>query len=219
VLADRRIVKFISIAAAALIGVATAGCEMPETPVGAGGDFQQESTTTSPQDRSGQAKPTAGSGDTADTCDYSQLLLQPNDLSDGEDTFTVRSTNPAPDGLAGASALFVNTDDTRAISNTIVIYPDARTATRTLREGLPQIDSVITGGTPQPVPVGTDGTMIVGTSADGTKAATLLMFTEGPALAQLQFESALGDVTDERYVISAGKMQQIALRTGLGLCG
>ncbi|NLE81516.1 MAG: hypothetical protein GX610_18430, partial [Rhodococcus sp.] len=138
-----------------------------------------------------------------------------SDLSDDEDTFTVQSTNPGPNGLPGASALFVNEDDTRAIADTIVIYPDAETATTTLREALPRIDTVVADATPKPAPVGTDGTMAVGTSPDGSKAATLLLFTHGPALVRLEFQSALGDATTDEYVINVGKMQQIALRTGL----
>jgi hypothetical protein len=147
--------------------------------------------------------------------DYSRLLLQPADISDAEDSFAVRSTSPVPDGLPGASALFVNEEDTRAISDTIVIYPDPETAAQTLREALPTIDTVVTGATPRPAPVGEDGTMAVGMTSDGSKAATLLLFTEGPALVRLEFQSAPGDATTDDYVVNVGKMQQIALRTGL----
>ena len=148
--------------------------------------------------------------------DYSHLLLQPADLSDEEDTFTEQSSTPSgPDGLPGASALFVNQDDTRAISDTIVIYSDAETAANTLRDALPTIGTTVTGAIPRPAPVGTHGTIAVGMSKDGAKAATLLLFTEGPALVRLEFQSAPGDVTTDRFVINIGKMQQIALRTGL----
>ena len=85
----------------------------------------------------------------------------------------------------------------------------------TLREALPRIDTVVADATPKSAPVGTDGTMAVGTSPDGSKAATLLLFTHGPALVRLEFQSALGDATTDEYVINVGKMQQIALRTGL----
>ena len=57
--------------------------------------------------------------------------------------------------------------------------------------------------------------MAVGMSSDGSKAVTLLLFTEGPALARLEFQSAPGDVTTDEYVLNTGKMQQIALRIGL----
>lgn len=148
--------------------------------------------------------------------DYSRLLLRPADLSDSEDTFTEQSTTPSgPDGLPGASALYVNQDDTRAIADTIVIYPDAETAATTLRAALPTLGSTLTDATSRPAPVGTDGTMAIGMSKDGSKAATLLLFTEGPALVRLEFQSAPGDVTTDDFVIDIGKMQQIALRTGL----
>ncbi len=175
--------------------------------------MQPALTTTS----SAQAAPTASpTGEAHDKdVDYSRLLLAPSDISDGEDTFAVRSTTPGPDGLPGASALFVNGDDTRAIADTIAIYPDAATAAATLRQALPAVDTVVTGGTPRPAPVGTDGTMVVGTSPDGSKAATLLVFTEGPALVRLEFQSAPGDATTDEFVINVGKMQQIALRAGL----
>jgi hypothetical protein len=204
-------------AAAALICLSTVGCESPGTnPTGTTGSpppvadsFAPTSETTSPT-----------SADDDKDVDYSRLLLQPADLSDNEDTFTVQSTTPSgPDGLPGASALFVNQDDTRAISDTVVIYPDAETATTTLRDALPAFGTTITGATPRPAPVGTDGTMAVGMSKDGTKATTLLLFTEGPALARLEFQSAPGDVTTDEFVINIGKMQQIALRTGLAPSG
>ncbi|WP_231976736.1 hypothetical protein [Mycobacterium sp. E740] len=169
-------------------------------------------TTSAPQ--SAPTSPKTGS-DAGDGADYSRLLLKAADLSDAEDTFAVRSTSPVPDGLPGASALFVNDEDSRAISDTIVIYPDAQTATKTLRDSLPAIDKIVSGGTTRSVPVGADGTMAVGTTPDGSKAATLLLFTEGPALVRLEFESAPGDATTDEFVVSVGKMQQIALRTGL----
>ncbi|WSE58816.1 hypothetical protein QGN32_14300 [Mycolicibacterium sp. ND9-15] len=186
-------------------------CDASVSGPNAGPGSPSPSSTTSPA----QAAPTTSRTGENETEDYSRLLLQPADISNAEDTFVVRSTSPVPDGLPGASALFVNGEDTRAISDTIVIYPDAATAARTLRDALPTIDTVVTGATPRPAPVGTDGTMAVGTTPDGSKAATLLLFTEGPALVRLEFQSAPGDATTDDYVVNVGKMQQIALRTAL----
>ncbi len=202
-------------AVAALICVAVAGCQPTGNQPATGFPSLPASTT------SAQAAPTTGpstsQADDADgkDVDYSRLLLQPGDLSDAEDTFAVRSTSSDPGGFPGASALFVNEEDTRAVADTVVIYPDAATASTTLREALPSIDKVVAGATPRPAPVGADGTMAVGTSPDGTKSATLLVFTQGPALVRLEFQSALGDATTDEFVINIGKMQQIALRTGL----
>ncbi|KUI21936.1 hypothetical protein AU193_05620 [Mycobacterium sp. GA-1285] len=195
-----------------MVVAAAVGCE----PSGTSPNAALSSQSASPTSSSAQAAPTTSRpGDAEATQDYARLLLEASDLSDDEDTFTVQSTNPAPGGLPGASALFVNRDDTRAISNTIVVYPDAETATRTLREAIPRLDQVVTDATPRPVPVGTDGTIAVGQSVDGSKAVTLLLFTHGPALVRLEFQSALGDATTDEFVIKVGKMQDIALRTGL----
>nr|WP_090342623.1 hypothetical protein [Mycolicibacterium malmesburyense]CRL73126.1 hypothetical protein CPGR_02603 [Mycolicibacterium malmesburyense] len=201
-----------AVAVAAVICAATAGCEGASGPnPNAGLTSPATSTSTS----STQAAPATTSGDPDAPAGYSRLLLQASDLSDDEDTFTVQSTNPAPGGLPGASALFVNQGDTRAISNTIVVYPDAETATKTLREATPRLDQVVADATPRPAPVGTDGTIAVGESVDHSKAVTLLLFTQGPALVRLEFQSALGDATTDEFVTTVGKMQDVALRVGL----
>jgi hypothetical protein len=150
-----------------------------------------------------------------DVADYGRLLLEAADISDHEDTFVMRSSQANPDELPGASALFVNANDTRAISNTIALYPDAATATATLRQAVANLNTEVSGGTPHPSPVGTDGTVITGTAPDGAMAVTLLLFTHGRALARLEFKSATGDATTDRFVTNIGKMQQIALRVGL----
>jgi hypothetical protein len=197
-------------AIAALMCAAAIGCESSTVPPGASPSLPAGTSSPAP------AAPTTTDKDDPKQVDYSRLLLEPADLSDNEDTFTEQSSTPSgPNGLPGASALFVNQDDTRAISDTIVIYPDAETATNTLQAALPTIGTTVTSATPRPAPVGTHGTMAVGMSKDGGKAATLLLFTEGPALVRLEFQSAPGDVTTDEFVISIGKMQQIALRTGL----
>ncbi|SEH62077.1 hypothetical protein SAMN04489835_2111 [Mycolicibacterium rutilum] len=201
--------KSLGAAAAALICAAVVGCDPSSPDAG----ISAPSATSSASSK--QAAPTTTTGTADPAADYSRLLLTAADISDEEDTFTVQSTNPGPAGLPGASALFVNQDDTRAISDTIVIYPDAETASRTLRDALPSIGSVVKGASPRPAPVGTDGTLAVGTSPDDSTAATLLLFTQGPALVRLEFQSALGDATTDQFVITIGKMQEIALRTGL----
>lgn len=198
-------------AVAAVMCAVTAGCDDASGPSGGLGGLSTSSSTTSAP----AAPTTSRSGEPAEPVDYSRLLLEASDLSDDEDTFTVQSTNPAPGGLPGASALFVNQDDTRAISNTIVVYPDAETATKTLREAIPRLDQVVADATPRPAPVGTDGTIAVGESVDHSKAVTMLLFTHGPALVRLEFQSALGDATTDEFVIKIGKMQDVALRAGL----
>ncbi|MGZ8813239.1 MAG: hypothetical protein ACXWZI_04455 [Mycobacterium sp.] len=202
-----------AIATAALICAAAIGCDSSSgiDPGGSGGSQPATALPSVPA-----APTTSQTAEPDKNVDYSRLLLRPADVSDNEDTFNEQSTTPSgPDGLPGASALYVNQDDTRAIADTIVIYPNAETAATTLREALPALGSTLTGATSWPAPVGTGGTLAVGMSNDGSKAITLLLFTEGPALVRLEFQSAPGDVTTDEFVINIGKMQQIALRTGL----
>jgi hypothetical protein len=147
--------------------------------------------------------------------DYGRLLLTAADLSDAEDTFTQRSQAPQPKGSPGASAFFVNANDDRAISDTVLIYPDAATATAALHQSAQTLTTTVTGGAPKPVSVGTDGVVTSGTYPDENKAVTLMFFTVGQALVRLEFQSAVGDTTTDKFVTDIGKMQQIALRVGL----
>ncbi|BBX29170.1 hypothetical protein [Mycolicibacterium alvei] len=152
---------------------------------------------------------------TSEASDYSHLLVQAEDVSIPPDTFTSRSRNMNHDGQPGASALFVNADDTRAIADTILVYPNAATASATLKQASAAVSTIVSGGQPQPVPVGSNGTVISGIAPNGSKAVTLLMFTQGRAVVRLEFNSNPDDPVPPQTVASVGRMQQIALRIGL----
>lgn len=202
-------------ATAAVLSIGLAGCSgtaldtpaQTAPPVAPG----SSSTTTSPATTTAKAD----AGQDAGGSEYQQLLLTPADLSDGEDTFSERSAVAQPSGIPGASAFFVNAEDTRAISDTLLIYPDAETAASTLRQASEKLGEQVVGGAPTPLAVG-NGVMISGTAKDEAKDVTLLYFTEGRALVRLEFQSALGDPTTVPFVTNVAKMQQIALRVGLG---
>ena len=147
--------------------------------------------------------------------DYSRLLIEPTDVNSEYDTFVNRSTTPNRRGGEGVSALFVNQADTRAIGVTITILPDEAAAKAALDASLQVISATVTGGEPTASPIGTDGTVVVGTSADGTKDITALLFTEGPAVTRLEFQSAPGDPTPPDVVTDTGIKQAIALRAGM----
>ncbi len=147
--------------------------------------------------------------------DYRRLLLTAADLTDAEDTFAERSREANPNGGTGASAFFVNDKDNRAIVDTFLIYPDAATATATLKQASGTLPTLVAGGAPRPLAVGADGVMVTGTSPGGDKAVTLAFFSEGTALVRLEFQSAPGDATTDPFVLNVAKMQQIALRIGL----
>jgi hypothetical protein len=147
--------------------------------------------------------------------DFKKLLIEPGDISDTSDTFAIRSTTVNPDGRHGVNAFFVNQDDTRAISVTILILPDPAAASTALNATVDSIGTAVIGGEPEPAPVGTDGCVVSGTAPDGSKALTVLLFTEGRAVVRLEFGSAAGDPTSAQFVTDVGQKQQIAIRTGL----
>jgi hypothetical protein len=194
---------------ATLLAVGIAGC----TPADRGATPQSPALGAPMPSTPTSSAPVKSPSETS--ADYRGLLLTAADLSDAEDTFTQRSQASQPNGVPGATAFFVNDKDNRAISDTMLIYPDAATATAALREAAGTLSAKVVGGVPKPVAVGRDGVVVVGTYPDEDKAVTLMSFTEGRALVRLEFQSATGDTTTDRFVTDIGKMQQIALRIGL----
>lgn len=191
---------------AALLAVGLSACapSQPGAPSSAAPTLPAFTTTS--------ATPTTGAA--AQPTDYTRLLLTAADLSDAEDTFTERHKEASPGGLPGASAFFVNAEDTRAISSTILVYDNPDTAATALREAQGTLGTRVTG-TPVPAGVGPDSVMVRGADPDEAKDITVLMFTQGRALVRLEFQSAGGDATTDGFVTTIGKMQQIALRAGL----
>jgi len=70
-------------------------------------------------------------------------------------------------------------------------------------------------GTWQPVDVGSNGTMISGTAPDNSQAVTVLLFTEGKALVNLEFDSAANDPIDPGVATDIGRKQDVAIKNGL----
>jgi len=78
-----------------------------------------------------------------------------------------------PHGVPGASVVFVNKANTRAIGNTIFVLPDPNAATAALNGAKNALGTVIEGAVAQPAPVGANGTTAGGPSPDGSKAVTV----------------------------------------------
>ncbi|EFG76985.1 hypothetical protein HMPREF0591_3126 [Mycobacterium parascrofulaceum ATCC BAA-614] len=57
--------------------------------------------------------------------------------------------------------------------------------------------------------------MISGTSPDNSQAVSVLLFSEGRALANLEFDSAPGDPIDPAVVTDIGRKQDAAIKKGL----
>ncbi|WP_167105002.1 hypothetical protein [Mycobacterium sp. DL592] len=146
--------------------------------------------------------------------DYSRLLLEGRDISSAEDTYTAQPTGPNQDPKTGAEVLLVNQDQTKAVNILIAELPDPAAAPSALQEAQANLPKTLTGGQPQPSPVGSGGTVVSGTSPDGTKSVTVLLFTEGTALARIEFDGLPGQPASNALVTNVGQKQDIALRVG-----
>lgn len=145
--------------------------------------------------------------------DYSALLIPPSDLGGGD------FTAPEPPVLnfnntTGVSQLFVNADNSRRIGDTILVVDDPSVAAAALENTKTNYAKKVSG-TWQPVDVGSNGAMISGTSPDNAQAITVLLFTEGRALVNLEFDSAPNDPIDPGIATDVGRKQAAAVKNGL----
>lgn len=145
---------------------------------------------------------------------FTRLLLEGRDISTAEDTYTAQPAAPSPDTKSGAEVLLVNQDQTKAVNILIAGLPDPASAPSALQEAQDNLVKSLPGATPQPSPVGTGGTVVSGTSPDGTKSVTVLLFTEGAALARVEFDGVPNQPAARDFVTNVGQKQDIALRVG-----
>ena len=160
----------------------------------------------------GRAATTSGSA-TAQPSDYTSLLIPASDIAAARGTFTAQPPTRSPKGIAGVTARFANQTGTRQIRDTILILPEASSAAASLAAAQATLRNTV--GSPQAAPVASDGTMVSGTSPNGSTAVTVLLFTEGEAFTTLEFDSAPNDPVPPQFVIDIGQKQDTAIRNGL----
>jgi hypothetical protein len=188
-----------------VVGVSVAGC--------AG---NKSSTTSS----SGSATTTGSnsatsSSSSAAAADYTALLIKASDITLPGDTFTGQPPIQNPNGQPGVGQIFSNQNDTRHVGDTILILPDPDQAVSELDEEKAALGDMVKGGTPALAAVGTGGTMVSGTAPEGSKAVTVLLFTEGKAFVNLEFDSPLNDPLPPQFVTEVGQKQDTAIKNGL----
>ena len=188
---------------AALLAAAVAGCSS-----------NKSSTSTLSSSASSSATSSKSSSAPAQPSDYTGLLIKETDISAGGEPFIAMAPTPNPDGKPGVAGEFHNQSGTRVIGDTILILPDALAAATALEDAKGALGTTVTGN-PQPAAVGTGGTMVSGTSPDGAKAVTVLLFTEGKAFTTLEFDSAPDDPVPPDGVIDIGQKQDAAIKNGL----
>jgi hypothetical protein len=154
----------------------------------------------------------SGTAAPAQPTDYSSLLIKASDI--GGDLSAPQPPTLNPNGASGVAQLFVNADNSRRVRDTILIVADPATAAAGLDNTKTNYGGKVSGSW-QPVDVGSNGALISGTSPDNSQAITVLLFTEGKALVNLEFDSAPNDPIDADVAKDIGRKQDAAVKKGL----
>jgi hypothetical protein len=145
--------------------------------------------------------------------DYSGLLIQAGDINAPE-SFTASPPINNPNGQPGVTTTFSNQGRTHVIVDSIQILPDPAAAVRALESAKATTDGYV-HGVPESIAIGTGGTTISGPSPDGSKGVTVLLFTEGKAFAELEFDGPPDALVPPDLVTDVGQKQDAAIKRGL----
>ena len=202
------LVGAVGLAATSLIvGTAATGCSNNNSSKPSSSSSSATTTTSSAAATTSAA---------AAPSDYTTLLIQPSDIQVPDDSFAAQGAPTLnPGGQPGVTQAFTNPRADRIIGDTILILPDAASAATALEGAKGALGTSVTGGTPTAVNVGSGGTMVAGNSPDGTKAVTVLLFTEGKAFTTLEFDSGPSDAAPPDFATGVATKQDEAIKKGL----
>jgi hypothetical protein len=192
-------------ASSMVVGVSLVGCA---------GNKSSTTSSSGSATTAGSNSATSSSSSAA-AADYTALLIKASDITLPGDTFTGQPPIQNPNGQPGVAQIFGNQNDTRHIGDTILILPDPDQAVSELDLEKAALGDTVTGGTPAPAAVGTGGTTVSGTAPEGSKAVTVLLFSEGKAFVNLEFDSPLNDPVPPQFVTDVGQKQDTAIKNGL----
>lgn len=171
----------------------------------------------------GNSKPSAASGAPnhgptstpvpAHPSDYTRLLIAASDINAPE-IFTATPPINNPNGQPGATTTFSNQDRTHVITDSIQVLPDPAAALKALESAKAATDGYV-HGSPEPIAIGTGGATISGPSPDGAKGVTVLLFAEGKAFVELEFDGPPDAPAPPDFVTDVGQKQDAAVRQGL----
>jgi hypothetical protein len=143
--------------------------------------------------------------------DFGALPVDPNLITD---SLAYNAAPPVinPDGRPGVETVYTHRDGSRTITTTILVLPDTQAATAALDGARATLAGKVANGGTQPAGVGSGGTMLTGTSPDGTKSVTVLSFTQGNTAATIEFDGAPKDPAPADLVLELGRKQDTAIR-------
>jgi hypothetical protein len=207
--------------AATTLAVSVAGCGSTSSSTAKLGSDTSAITTESTR--------TGGSGPNSSAppqpSDYTRLLIQATDI-DAPVPFTAGPPTNNPDGQPGASIVFSTqphpadqnglTVKEVHIRDTVQVLPDPAAATSALNSAKARQASMVKDPKTDSTNVGTDGTTFSGTSPDGSKGLTVLLFTEGRGFVTLEFDGPVDSLPPPDFVTDVGQKQDAAVKRGLG---
>jgi hypothetical protein len=163
---------------------------------------------------SNSSPPPANSSSAAPSSPYSNLLVNPNDVWDTT-AYSAAPPTQNPNGQTGIQDVYTHRDSTRKVTDTILILADPSAAAASLQQSQAGLGSRVANGQTQPAPVGTSGTIVSGTSPDGSKAVSVLLFTEGKAAPTVEFDGSTKDGAPTDAIIEYGQQLDNAIKKGL----
>lgn len=145
--------------------------------------------------------------------DYTTLPVDPNVITD---SVAYHADPPLlnPEGKSGIEVVYTHRDGTRAITDMVFVLPDPQAATVALDVSRGDVLADIPGASSRPIAIGQNGTLITGRATNG-QAASVLIFTEGPAVAAVRFNGAAGDPVPLDLVTGYGKQQDANILAAL----
>jgi hypothetical protein len=150
---------------------------------------------------------------TAQSIDYSSLPIDPNLITNSQ-AYSAAPFDIDPNGQRGVMARYTHRDGgTRSITTTILILPSAAEAIESIAGAAAEVGDPKTA----PAPIGVGGTMVTGTSPDGTGAVTVLSFTEGNVATTIEFDGPPNDPAPPDFVIELGQKQDTAIKDWQGV--
>jgi hypothetical protein len=188
--------------------------------VGCGGDDKESSSSSSSSSTSAAATTSAAASETTSAAataapagDYSKLLLKASDI---DPSFTAGEAQTNPNGINGIVQTMTNPGKNETIVFAIVVSEDAAGALKALESSKAELPKEVDAA-PQPADVGDGGNGIIATgkSPDGSKAITEVYFTQGKALANIEFSSAPNDPVQPDTALAIAKMQDTQIKNNL----
>jgi hypothetical protein len=189
-----------------LVGASMVGCGSGSTP-------SPSATTSKPTGSNATSSSAVSTSASASPSDYTVLLIKASDINAPE-AFTATQAINNPNGQLGATTTFSNQNRTHVIVDSIQILPDPAAATSALESAKAARDGVV-HGVPDKLAVGTGGTMISGPSPDAAKGVTLVLFTEGKAFVELEFDGPPDSLVPQDFVTDVAQKQDAAIKKGL----